>query len=242
MSHNAGRSCLCMLSVVLAPFSLIFHLGVSVSVWFLPILLSFLQHVHPAVCFLTRSPREPQDSKMASSSSESSNMPYRYLGSSGARVSAIALGTMNFSLSSSSAHFDVLDAFLAAGGNFIDTADVYSGGESEKAVGEWIKERGLSTGSERSRIFLATKVRACVRLSLCVFAASLAVPYADEDTNFTFACRCTLAVGAPGQMTVDCLVCTFVPQLNNHWSLCKLLSSTCSRSTTGTRAPLFGSG
>ena len=91
-------------------------------------------------------------------------MPYRYLGASGARVSAIALGTMNFSLSSSSAHLEVLDAFLAAGGNFIDTADVYSGGESEKAVGEWIKARGLATGTARSRIFLATKVSApCFR-------------------------------------------------------------------------------
>lgn len=55
--------------------------------------------------------------------------------------------------------FDVLDAFVKAGGNFIDTADVYSawaeghsGGESEKVLGEWMKERG-----NRSDVIIATK-------------------------------------------------------------------------------------
>ena len=193
--------------------------------------------VIPRFAFSLIRPVNLKVSKMASSS-ESSNMPYRYLGSSGARVSAIALGTMNFSLSSSSAHFDVLDAFLAAGGNFIDTADVYSNGESEKAVGEWIKERGLATGSERSRIFLATKVRACAYMLHLWQCHTLL----QATTSLLLYRRCTLAVSAPGRMTVDSLVSTSVPQLNSHWSLCKLLSSTCSRSITGTRAPQFESG
>ncbi|MFF0308575.1 aldo/keto reductase [Streptosporangium sp. NPDC004379] len=56
--------------------------------------------------------------------------------------------------------FAVLDAYAEAGGNFIDTADVYSewvpghaGGESETIIGEWLSARG-----NRDRIVLATKV------------------------------------------------------------------------------------
>lgn len=58
--------------------------------------------------------------------------------------------------------FAVLDAFLAAGGNFIDTADMYSqwgeghsGGESETVLGQWFAERG-----NRDQVVLATKVGA----------------------------------------------------------------------------------
>lgn len=56
--------------------------------------------------------------------------------------------------------FEVLDAYADAGGNFIDTADVYSewapgnvGGESETIIGEWMRRRG-----NRDRLVLATKV------------------------------------------------------------------------------------
>src|ERR1700687_4283625 len=56
--------------------------------------------------------------------------------------------------------FDVLDAYAAAGGNFIDTADVYSawvpghsGGESETIIGRWMATRGT-----RNRMVIATKV------------------------------------------------------------------------------------
>ncbi len=55
----------------------------------------------------------------------------------------------------------VMDAFVAAGGNFLDTADVYSrwapdnpGGVSESIIGRWLKARG-----NRDRIVIATKVR-----------------------------------------------------------------------------------
>lgn len=58
------------------------------------------------------------------------------------------------------ASFAVLDAFVAAGGNFIDTADLYSvwaegntGGESETVIGEWIAARG-----NRDSVIIATKV------------------------------------------------------------------------------------
>src|SRR5262252_5917159 len=56
--------------------------------------------------------------------------------------------------------FSVLDAYVAAGGNFVDTADVYSawapghsGGESESVIGRWLAARGT-----RDRVIVATKV------------------------------------------------------------------------------------
>ena len=76
-------------------------------------------------------------------------------------VSAICLGGNVFGWSANKDEsFAVLDAFVAAGGNFIDTADVYSewvpghvGGESETILGEWMASRG-----NRSQIIIATKV------------------------------------------------------------------------------------
>jgi len=53
------------------------------------------------------------------------------------------------------ASFAVLDAFLAAGGSQIDTADGYAGGRSETILGDWLASRGC-----RDRVFLATKVGA----------------------------------------------------------------------------------
>jgi len=49
--------------------------------------------------------------------------------------------------------FDVLDAYAAAGGNFVDTADAYSRGESESILGRWMKARG-----NRDAVVIATKV------------------------------------------------------------------------------------
>jgi aryl-alcohol dehydrogenase-like predicted oxidoreductase len=58
--------------------------------------------------------------------------------------------------------FKLLDAYVAAGGNFIDTADTYSrwapghqGGESETVIGKWLKQRG-----NRAKVVIATKVGA----------------------------------------------------------------------------------
>jgi aryl-alcohol dehydrogenase-like predicted oxidoreductase len=63
--------------------------------------------------------------------------------------------------------FAVLDAYATAGGNFIDTADVYSawapgnsGGESETIIGRWLKDRG-----NRQRMIIATKVGMHPKLS-----------------------------------------------------------------------------
>ena len=89
-------------------------------------------------------------------------MEYRTLGRTGLRVSAICLGTMQFGWTADEKQsFKVLDAYFEAGGNFIDTADVYSrwaegnpGGVSESIIGKWMKDRG-----NRHQIVLATKVR-----------------------------------------------------------------------------------
>jgi aryl-alcohol dehydrogenase-like predicted oxidoreductase len=66
-------------------------------------------------------------------------MKYRFLGSSGLLVSRIALGTMTFGTNdwgcTESESHDILKAYLEAGGNFIDCADVYAGGRSEEIVG-----------------------------------------------------------------------------------------------------------
>jgi aryl-alcohol dehydrogenase-like predicted oxidoreductase len=88
-------------------------------------------------------------------------MDYRQLGSSGLRVSALTLGTMTFGgrdRFSLVGDTDVagatrqIDICLDRGVNFIDTADVYSGGVSEEILGQAIKDR-------RDRVLLATKAR-----------------------------------------------------------------------------------
>jgi aryl-alcohol dehydrogenase-like predicted oxidoreductase len=82
-------------------------------------------------------------------------MRYRLLGKSGLRVSELCLGTMTFGEdwgwgSSKDESRQVYDAFLEAGGNFIDTANVYTNGTSEKLLGEFM------TG-HRDGMVLATK-------------------------------------------------------------------------------------
>jgi aryl-alcohol dehydrogenase-like predicted oxidoreductase len=69
-------------------------------------------------------------------------MDYRKLGNSGAVVSAYCLGTMTFGHESDEAtSFALMDDYVEAGGNFIDTADVYSAGVSEEIIGRWLKSK-----------------------------------------------------------------------------------------------------
>lgn len=81
---------------------------------------------------------------------------FRTLGRSGLVVSPLALGTMTFGAdrwgSAEQGSRAVFDAYVDAGGNVIDTADVYSGGRSEEMVGRFIEQRGL-----RDQLVLATK-------------------------------------------------------------------------------------
>jgi aryl-alcohol dehydrogenase-like predicted oxidoreductase len=84
-------------------------------------------------------------------------MELRLLGSSGCSVSRLTLGTMTFGRESSEevAH-QQLDTFVEAGGNLLDTADVYSTGVSEEIVGRWLAAR---KGTVADGIVLATKGR-----------------------------------------------------------------------------------
>lgn len=89
-------------------------------------------------------------------------MEYRNLGRTGLKVSELCLGTMQWGWTATEVQGqEVMDAFVEAGGNFIDTADVYSrwvegnpGGVSEQIIGRWVKARG-----NRYQIVLATKAR-----------------------------------------------------------------------------------
>ncbi|MBN9045648.1 MAG: aldo/keto reductase [Rhizobiales bacterium] len=88
-------------------------------------------------------------------------MELRKLGRSGLNVSPLCFGGNVFGWTVDEAtSFSLLDRFIDAGFNFIDTADVYSawapgnvGGESETIIGNWLKSRGL-----RDRVVIATKV------------------------------------------------------------------------------------
>lgn len=84
------------------------------------------------------------------------NMTYRTLGRSGLVVSPLALGTMTFGAgrwgADEAMSRAIFDAYVETGGNFIDTADVYSGGESETMLGRFVADRGL-----REKLVIATK-------------------------------------------------------------------------------------
>jgi len=83
-------------------------------------------------------------------------MNYRYLGKTGLRVSDLCLGAMTFGRQNEATEkesFAMMDRFVSMGGNFIDTANVYSTGISEEIVGRWLKERN------RDDLVIATKAR-----------------------------------------------------------------------------------
>ncbi len=82
-------------------------------------------------------------------------MEHRQLGSTGVKVSPLCLGAMMFGAWGNTDHEDsvrIIHRALDAGINFIDTADVYSRGESEEIVGKAL------SGSRRDSVILATKV------------------------------------------------------------------------------------
>ncbi len=81
-------------------------------------------------------------------------MQQRFLGGRGLKVSEFCLGAMTFGREASpSESHAILEAFVEAGGTFIDTADVYNQGISEEIVGKWLKSK------RRQDFVIATKVR-----------------------------------------------------------------------------------
>ena len=86
-------------------------------------------------------------------------MQYTHLGRSGARVSRLCLGTMNFGPQTSEADsFRIMDRALEHGINFFDTANVYGWkqgeGLTEQIIGRWFAQQG----GRREKVVLATKV------------------------------------------------------------------------------------
>ncbi|HTZ44418.1 MAG TPA: aldo/keto reductase [Jatrophihabitans sp.] len=83
-------------------------------------------------------------------------MEYRLLGRSGTVVSNLALGSMTFGTETDEAGSHAqLSRYVDAGGNLVDTANVYSGGVSEEIIGNWI----TANPGVRTRVVLATKGR-----------------------------------------------------------------------------------
>ncbi len=83
-------------------------------------------------------------------------MKYKLLGRSGLKVSELCLGTMGFGTengwgAAKEVSFEIMEAFANAGGNFLDTANIYKLGTSEKIIGEFISSR------DRDYFVLATK-------------------------------------------------------------------------------------
>lgn len=82
---------------------------------------------------------------------------YYTLGNTGLRVSRLALGTMTFGTdwgwgTDEASARQLFDRYLAAGGNFFDTADLYTNGNSERWLGQFIREAGV-----RDQVVIATK-------------------------------------------------------------------------------------
>jgi aryl-alcohol dehydrogenase-like predicted oxidoreductase len=81
-------------------------------------------------------------------------MEMRFMGKTGLLVSELCLGAMTFGRESTEEiSRQILDCFIEAGGNFIDTADVYAEGRSEEILGRWLHDK------PRDQFVVATKVR-----------------------------------------------------------------------------------
>ena len=126
-------------------------------------------------------------------------MEYRLLGRSGLAVSRLCLGTMTFwSETDRAGAFDQLDAFVSAGGTFVDTADVYSSGESEEIVGRdgtaWYAEGELvdtiittAGGEDASKLlplgrYTLTEVKAPEGYAPDNTPREIELAYADDQT------------------------------------------------------------
>jgi len=81
-------------------------------------------------------------------------MEYRYFGATGLRIGAIALGAQTFGWTTDEKQSsEILNRYYECGGNYLDAADSYNKGESERIVGGWMKEHRV-----RDSIVLGTKV------------------------------------------------------------------------------------
>jgi aryl-alcohol dehydrogenase-like predicted oxidoreductase len=87
------------------------------------------------------------------------------MGETGLEVSEIAFGTWRFGRETAAGNLEIgrerghelLDAYEAAGGRFVDTADVYGGGKSERWIGEWLEDRDRDSFVIASKIYWPTR-------------------------------------------------------------------------------------
>jgi aryl-alcohol dehydrogenase-like predicted oxidoreductase len=106
-------------------------------------------------------------------------MLHRKLGNAGIAVGKIALGTMYFGSETPEADaFAVFDTFIKAGGNLVDTANVYGNGVSEKIIGRWFAARPEDVTGQ---VVLATKGR--FNASQEVNSAGLTRRWLDRSLN-----------------------------------------------------------
>ena len=81
-------------------------------------------------------------------------MEYRFMGRTGLKVSELCLGTQTFGWGADEPTAHALaDRFVDAGGNFLDTSNIYNEGQSETMLGSWLKSRG-----NRAKLVIASKV------------------------------------------------------------------------------------
>jgi hypothetical protein len=129
-------------------------------------------------------------------------MKYRTLGSSGLAVSKLALGTMYFgSQNTEEEAFALLDAFLEAGGNLLDTSKVYSGSLSEQIIGRWLAARPSEV---TDRVVLTSKGRYTtgpdvddLGLSRRHLTAPWTPPYTAWAWRRSISTRCTAGTRTP---------------------------------------------
>ena len=95
----------------------------------------------------------------------------------GIAVSKIALGTMYFGSETLEKHaFDILDAYVEAGGNLVDTADVYVGGVAEQIIGRWFAARPRDITITSSSQARAVRAPARIQMALEPRAAICIAP------------------------------------------------------------------
>jgi aryl-alcohol dehydrogenase-like predicted oxidoreductase len=100
------------------------------------------------------------------------------LGKTDLRISPVALGSASFGAAIGEADaFSILDAYVAAGGNLIDTARIYAGGESEAVLGRWLKR------ARPQNVIVATKGAHCALGTPTVMRLSREEIESDLDTS-----------------------------------------------------------
>jgi len=99
---------------------------------------------------------------MTTTAATETKMQYRFMGKSGMKVSELCLGTMTFgegrmpSIKDEKDVYAVINRFADKGGNFIDTGDFYTEGNSEKLIGNWLKTKNRDDFVVATKFYVPT--------------------------------------------------------------------------------------